>query len=146
MRDSPPVSSGAPESETHLPPVASGAVGLMPFSTTSQEVALPSFAKLTTIFSRSAGFVVAANAANGTHMTIMNAAVSRASRRVLKFVFCMLNLLFFKYLSKAFCRQMPQAHLLTGAVDTDIYPTPPLGMRAVNQRLLFPLKKEIQKP
>jgi hypothetical protein len=54
----------------------------------------------------------------------------------------MLNLLFFKYLSKAFCRQMPQAHLLTGAVDTDIYPTPPLGMRAVNQRLLFPLKKE----
>lgn len=41
---------------------------------------------------------------------------------------------------------MPQAHLLTGAVDTDIYPTPPLGMRAVNQRLLFPLKKEIQKP
>ena len=37
---------------------------------------------------------------------------------------------------------MPQAHLLTGAVDTDIYPTPPLGMRAVNQRLLFPLKKE----
>ena len=87
-----------------------------------------------------------ANAANGTHMTTMNAAVSRASRRVLKVVFCMLFLLFIKYLSKAFCRQVPQAHRLTGAVDTDIYPTPPLGMRAVNQRLLFPLKKEIQKP
>ena len=41
---------------------------------------------------------------------------------------------------------MPQAHPLADAVDTDIYPTPPLGMRAVNQRLLFPLKKEIQKP
>ena len=49
-------------------------------------------------------------------------------------------------LSKAFCRQVPQAHLLTGAVDTDIYPTPPLGMRAMNQRLLFPFSKEIQKP